>query len=286
VIRRQRKRLSARAGARATGKKGIPVPNDAFVNGPAYERYMERWSRPAAAEFLRRLRPLIGARWLDVGCGTGVLTRAALELAGPGAVVGLDRSEALIAYAREHVDDPRARFQTGDASDLGFDTGAFDLVVSGLVLNFLPEPLRAVREMARVTRFGGTVAGYVWDYAGRMDLVRCFWDAAVALDPAAETLDEGRRFPLRDAQALTDLFAAAGLRDIEAWPIQVRTVFLDFDEFWSPFLGGVGPAPAYAMSLDERSRTRLRDRIRASLPIGEDGLIRLMASAWAVSGRR
>jgi hypothetical protein len=139
--------------------------------------------------------------------------------------------------------------------------------------------------MARAVRPGGTVAAYVWDYAGKMQLMRIFWDAAVALNPAAAELDEGRRFPLCSPHALTELFAASGLAAVEVCALDIATPFRDFDDYWTPFLGGQGPAPGYAMSLNEADRAALRERIRATLPQRSDGTIELIARAWAVRGR-
>ena len=156
------------------------------------------------------------------------------------------------------------------------------MVVSGLVLNFVPDQRAALAEMARVTGKGGTIAAYVWDYAGKMELMRFFWDAAVELDPGAAKMDEGIRFPLCRPEALEKLFAGAGLKGVEVTPIDIPTPFANFDDYWQPFLGGQGPAPAYAMSLDETARARLRDRIRERLPIQADGSISLTARAWAV----
>jgi hypothetical protein len=158
-------------------------------------------------------------------------------------------------------------------------------VVSGLVLNFVPEPRAALFEMARVCGGAGTIAAYVWDYARGMELMRCFWDAAVELDPAAAPLDEGTRFPLCRPEALETLFAGAGLQAVAVTSIDVPTPFKDFDDYWQPFLGGQGPAPAYVATLQEGARERLRDRIRAAIPVAADGSISLNARAWAVRGK-
>lgn len=227
-----------------------------------------------------------GKRWLDVGCGTGALSATVLEIAEPAEVVGIDASPGYVAYAERAVASPRARFRVADALDLPFADGRYQAAVSGLVLNFVPDPARMVAEMARVTEPGGVVAAYVWDYAGEMQLMRRFWDAAVALDPTAEALDEGRRFPLCRPEPLAELFRAAGLVQVEVRAIDVPTVFRDFDDYWSPFLGGQGPAPGYAMALDEERRAGLREHLRARLPTDADGAIRLTARAWAVRGRR
>jgi SAM-dependent methyltransferase len=256
-----------------------------WASGLAYDPYVGRWSRLVAREFLAWLAAPPEGRWLDVGCGTGALSATILALARPATVTGIDASEEYAAYARKQMGDARAEFRQGDAQALPFPDRSFDATVSGLVVNFLPQPSRGLAEMARVTRPGGTVAVYVWDYAGEMQLMRHFWDAAAALDPAALELDEGRRFPICRPEKLERLLTEAGLEDVVVRAFDVPTVFRDFDDYWSPFLGGQGPAPGYAMSLTEEGRAALRERIRSALTISEDGGIRLMARAWAVRGR-
>ncbi|WIG61710.1 MAG: SAM-dependent methyltransferase [Ktedonobacterales bacterium] len=260
--------------------------HDTWTSGRAYESYVGRWSRLVAPRFLAWLGIAPGARWLDVGCGTGLLTVTTLQMAAPTAVRGVDPSEEYLAYAREHIADTRASFALGTASTLDEADASYDAVISGLMLNFVPEPVSAVAELVRVTRLGGTMAAYVWDYAGKMQFMRYFWDAAVALDPAARMLDEGTRFPICHPSPLATLFREAELHNVETITIDVETAFRDFDDYWSPFLGGQGPAPNYAMSLSEERRVALRERIRASLPIAPDGSIALIARAWAVRGIR
>jgi len=261
-------------------------PKDNWASGDKYEPYIGRWSRLVAGEFLNWLAIPAGSYWLDVGCGTGALSQSILQFAEPASIKGIDRSEGFIAFAKEHTQDSRVQFEVGDATALNADSGTFDASVSGLVLNFVPEPERAIAEMRRVTRAGGVVAVYVWDYADRMQMIRHFFDAAVALDPDAVELDEGRRFSICQPDALSQLFESVGLHNVEVRPIEVSTVFRDFDDYWSPFLGGQGPAPSYAMSLSEERRLALRERIRAGLPFASDGSIPLVARAWAVRGVR
>jgi len=261
-------------------------PGDVWASGKAYEPYVGRWSRLVARSFLRWLRVPANSRWLDVGCGTGALSQTILESASPGTVKGIDRSDGYLALARQHIRDERMQFEVGEAQALPVETGRYDAVVSGLVLNFIPRPRQAVAEMTRATKSEGVVAAYVWDYAGQMQLMRHFWDAATALDPASHDLDEGERFPICQPSPLKELFAHAGLREVEVCPIDVSTNFRDFDDYWRPFLGGQGPAPSYAMSLSEERRAALRERIRAGLPVALDGSISLMARAWAVRGVR
>ena len=264
-----------------------PQPKTPWGGGGRYEPYVGRWSRPAARAFVPWLARPAGLAWLDVGCGTGAVTQAILDLAQPGSVRSIDASPDFIAYARAHVTGGVPSFEVGDAQALPLEAAVVDAAVSGLMLNFLPDPPRGVREMARVTRPGGVVAVYVWDYAGRMELMRYFWDAAAALDPVAAERDEGSRFTICRPESLTELFTQAGLQDIVARPIDVPTVFRDFDDYWLPFLGaGGGGAPRYIQTLDEGHRAALRERLRAALPIAEDGTISLIARAWAVKGRR
>jgi SAM-dependent methyltransferase len=262
-----------------------PERKDTWAAGKLYEPYVGRWSRLVAKDFLAWLAPASDLDWLDVGCGTGALTEVIVKHAKPRSVKGVDASERFIEHARAHVDDPRATFDVADAQSLPLESARFGVAVSGLVINFVPNPLVALREMARVVRPGGVVAAYVWDYAGSMQLMRHFWDAAVELDSGARELDEGRRFPLCRPDALAGLLRQAGLDEVEGRAIDVPTEFSDFDDYWTPFLGGQGPAPGYAMSLGEERRAALRERIRARLPVGADGSIDLVARAWAVRGR-
>jgi len=257
-----------------------------WASGAAYEPYVGRWSRLVAREFVDWLAVPPDARWLDVGCGTGALAETILRRANPAQVHGIDPSEGYLALAREQVRDPRVRFSVGDARRLPVESASYDAVVSALVLNFIPDVSAGMAEMARAVRPGGIVAGYVWDYAGKMELMRYFWDAAVALMPADLERDEGRRFPICQPGPLQQLFEGTGLKKVEVRAIDVSTRFRDFDDYWTPFLGGQFPAPDYAMSLDEAARTALRDRIRAHLPIAADGSIPLIARAWAARGTR
>jgi SAM-dependent methyltransferase len=260
------------------------VAHEVWSVGDAYEAYVGRWSRRVAEAFLHWLDLPARRRWLDVGCGTGALTGTVLALADPVDVVGVDPSEDFLANARARIIDSRSNFRVGDARSLPFPDRSFDTVVSGLALNFVPGPGRAVAELARVATPGGVAAAYVWDYAEGMAMIRYFWDAAVALDLAAAGLDEGRRFPLCRPEPLADLWVDAGLDNVTVHAIEVSTVFTDFEDYWRPFLGGQGPAPGYVASLTEEHRRTLRDLLRVRLPVSPDGSIPLTARAWAVRG--
>lgn len=259
---------------------------DNWASGDLYEPYVGRWSRQVAKGFLKWLDVPSQRRWLDVGCGTGALSQTILDICDPQAVKGIDRSDGFVSYARANVIDPRTTFEVGDAQSLPVDSETYDAAVSGLVLNFVPAPEKMISEMKRAVKKDGVIAVYVWDYAGKMQMMRQFWDAALALDPAVADLDESPRFPICNPNALQALFQGLGLKQVETRAIDVETHFKDFDDYWNPFLGGQGPAPTYAMSLSEEKRIKLRDRIRANLPIAADGSIPLIARAWAARGAK
>jgi len=254
--------------------------SDTWERGDPYELYVGRWSRQVAPRFLSWLGIPPGRKWLDVGCGTGALCAAIVDHCSPLSVAGVEPSEGFLKTAKENLAG-RAVLHQGSATAIPLDDAAVDVVVSGLVLNFVPDQRAALAEMARVTGNRGTIGAYVWDYAGKMELMRFFWDAAVELNPEAAKMDEGTRFPLCRPEALVELFESAGLSGVEVTAIDIATPFASFEDYWRPFLGGQGPAPAYAMSLDETARARLRDRIRERMPVEADGSISLTARAWA-----
>ena len=258
---------------------------DPWTGGAAYDAYMGRWSRPVAAQFVRWLSVAPGGWWIDVGCGTGSLTAEVLAAGDPAGVTGVNPSPEQIARARASVVDRRARFEVGDVEAPLLRGASADAVVSGLVLNFLPDPATSLARMAALSKPGGVVAGYVWDYAGDMGMLRAFWGAAVALDPAAAELDEARRFPDAHPEGLGAMFRSAGLVAVETRPIEITMDFSDFDDLWRPFLGGQGPAPGYAASLDDGARRRLRERLERELTRPGILGIRLSARAWAARGR-
>ncbi len=194
-----------------------PSLKDEWSVSDPYDTYIGRWSRLVAKRFLAWLALPSAQRWLDLGCGTGAVTQVIVEEGAPASVVGVDPSEGFIVSAHSRMKDARARFQTGSAHAIPLSDAAVDAAVCGLVLNFTPDPAKAVAEMKRVVRPGGTVAAYVWDYAGDMQMLRLFWDAATALDPGAHALDEGRRFPICSSAALLKLWN-------EFWPRPSRVL--------------------------------------------------------------
>lgn len=257
--------------------------HDAWNLGTSYDAYMGRWSRKIADKFLDWLNPADGLRWLDIGCGTGALSGTILSRHHPERVTGVEPSEGFVAHAQQSIDDKRARFHVGDATALPVEDDSCDAAVSALVLNFVPDKAKALAEMQRATRRGGTIAFYVWDYpGGGMGFIDAFWKTAAALDPAAADLDEANRFPFCSPEGLEKLMIAAGIDDAELTGLEVPTVFRDMEDFWQPFTLGAGPAPGYCMSLSEGKRQALREKLERDLPRADDGSIPLSARAWAV----
>jgi SAM-dependent methyltransferase len=244
-----------------------------FSESDGYERFMGRWSRVLAPPFVSFAGVTEGDRVLDVGSGTGALAAAAAAIESV-VVTGIERSSAYVRYAREHVD---GRFEVGDALALPFDDDTFDRTLSMLVLNFVGDPAAALEQMMRVTRPGGVVAAAVWDYGDGMQMLRTFWDTAVALDPDAARRDE-RHMPLCTRGSLSELWHTHGLQDIDEQPLTIEMAFASFDDYWQPFLCGQGPAGVYVSSLPEPARQALESRLHA------DAVLTMRGRAWAVRG--
>lgn len=259
-------------------------PSEKWAAGATYESFMGRWSRFLAPRFVGWLPVRPSAHWLDVGCGTGALSDAICVGAHPASVVACDASESFIEYARQHQVDPRISFLVAGVGQLPARAGGFDSITSAFALNFFPRPEAAIEEMRRLAAPEGLVSACVWDYAGRMEFLRRFWDSAVAIDPNARDLDEGRRFPICRPDALESLFRGGGLGHVVCESIEIPTRFSSFAELWTPFLGGTGPAPSYIAGLESRQREALADHLDGTLPREPDGAICLVARAWVVRG--
>jgi SAM-dependent methyltransferase len=259
---------------------------DKWTSGAAYDQWMGRWSRLLAHEFLNWLSLPQSLRWLDVCCGSGVLTETIVDHFAPARVAGVDASPQQIEFARELRVRPAVTFQTGDAMALPFAEASFDVAVCGLGLNYVPDPERALQEMRRITVPKGVIAVYVWDYAEGARFLREFWDAATAVDREASAYDQAQRFPLCNPEALRKLFEGVRLEKVEACALDVTTRFTSFDDYWQPLLTGQGSAPNYLTTRDELTKNAIRERLRDSLATGSDGAIELPARAWAICGRR
>jgi SAM-dependent methyltransferase len=249
-----------------------------------YDRFMGRWSRALAVDVITWMDPPSGLRWLDVGCGTGAVSEVVLERCAPLSLIAVDPSADYAAVTRARLVDARLDVVVAGAEHLPVPDYGVGMVVCGLVLNFVPDPAAAAREMRRVLAPGGEVAVYVWDYSDGMQMLRYFWDAAIVEDAAARDLDEGTRFPVCHPEALEECFIDAGVTGLSVTGREVPTIFRDFDDYWTPFLGGQGPAAAYCRSLPDAAVERLRHRLLSILPVQPDGRIALSARAWVLRG--
>ncbi|HEY6862917.1 MAG TPA: methyltransferase domain-containing protein [Burkholderiales bacterium] len=252
-----------------------------FADAGAYERFMGRWSRAVAPQFLAWLGPKPRARWLDVGCGTGILAEALLDLCEPASVTGIDASAAQVAQAARGPARERAKFRQADAAELPFADAAFDIAVCALTLNFVPDPLRALREMRRVTVPGGAIGAYVWDFGRELspsgplrEAMRAFGAEVPAIPGTAHS----------GLDALESLFARAGLRSIETRTIDVTLAYSGFEDFWQAQTPGYSPTAKIVDAMAEGERRRLKRAVQEALPTGPDGRIEYAARANAVRG--
>jgi SAM-dependent methyltransferase len=264
----------------------IDINMDQWTSGAHYDQWMGRWSRLLARELLTWLNVPAGLRWVDVCCGSGVITETIAERHAPGSIVGVDASIEQISFARQHRTHHNVTFGTADAIALPFPDSSFDIVVCGLGLNYIPRPERALEEFCRVTRPGGTIAVYVWDYAHGAAFLREFWDAAAAIDAEAVAFDQAHRFPMCTQEGLRSLFEQAKLEDLASHPLDVATRFANFDDYWEPLLTAQGSAPSYLATRDRKIQTAIRARLKAVLPTNAQGAIELPARAWAIRARR
>jgi SAM-dependent methyltransferase len=246
----------------------------------AYDTYMGRYANRLAPRLIAFAGVRPADRVLDVGCGPGALTEALGDVVGSEHVAAVEPSEPFAAAAAERV--PAADVQVGAAESLPWPVDTFDVALSQLVVNFMSDADAGVAEMRRVVRPGGTVASCTWDYSGGMTMLRTFFDAALSLDP--ETPDEARTMRYIDPDDLRELWLRAGLEGVENDALVVEVSYRDFDDYWEPFTGGVGPAGAYCLSLDPDRRAALREECRRRLG-DPDGAFTLSAKAWAVKGR-
>jgi SAM-dependent methyltransferase len=255
-----------------------------FSASAGYERFMGRWSRLLVPGYIAFAGVRNGDRILDVGTGTGALASALEATMTSSEVFGVDPSEGFIAYAQKNAKSGRAHFEVGDAQALRYKDASFDNTMSLLVMNFIPDHDNAIAEMRRVTRPGGVVSSCVWDYNEGMQMLRFFWDEAVALDPAIEPKDE-RHMKLSRQGQLGELWKKAGLVGVVEKALVIEQAYASFDDYWGSFLKGAGPGGAYVVSLSEERRQRLEERMRARL-LGDrrDGAFTLKARAWCARG--
>ena len=260
----------------------MTAPKIDFNDGEAYERLMGRWSGAVGAQFLEWLAPPQGARWLDLGCGTGVFTEMVLNNCTPAAITAIDPSAAQIEFARKQPVASNAEFQVGDAQALPFPDGTFDVVASALVINFIPDRRKGLAEMRRVARRSGVVAGYVWDFAGGRG---SSWPVTAGLKalglgtPGVPGLEDT---PLDRFRAL---FKGAGLEAVEVRAIEITVQFPNFEEYWRDQAPAFSPAGKIVAALPEANRAKLKDKVREIVKPGADGRIAYPARAHAAKAR-
>ena len=256
---------------------------DTWNSADPYDYFMGRWSSRMAGVFLDWLDIPAGKSWLDVGCGTGALGEKVMGQSSPATLTSVDPSQSLLTQAERRLADG-GNFVIGNASSIPMADSSTDIIVSGLALNFFPSLKNALIEMQRIGRYGSTIAAYVWDYANRMDMLRYFWDAVIALDPGSHHLDEGIRFPICNPVILKASFVRAGLTGVDTASLDILTKFESFEDYWQPFLGVQGPAPGYLAPISEDMKSQLQENIYEMLPIEADGSIALTGRAFVVRG--
>ncbi len=253
-----------------------------FTDGEAYERIMGRWSRRVGDQFLDWLAPARGLRWVDVGCGNGAFTEAVVARCAPAEIVGIDPSEAQLTFARTRTAAKGAEFRVGDAQGLPFADRSFDVAAMALVISWVPDPMKAVAEMARVVRPGGCVATYMWDAAtgGGPTQPMNLALRAVGVPPSAAASAGVSRI-----ETFRSLWERAGLSDVETRTISIELRFADFGDYWHSHAQPSGPAGKALNSLSPEMQDRVKAHLRESLPRDAAGRIAYGALANAVKGR-
>ena len=257
-----------------------------FGDAEAYERFMGRWSRLVAPRLVDFTGVPNRGRMLDVGSGTGSLAQAIAEREVHGRVVGIDPSKDYVAYAAGRNSFPdRVSFEVGDAQQLHFPDASFDAALSLLVFNFIPDPMKALSELRRVTKPAGRISAAVWDYGAGMRMLRTFWDAAVHVDPEADKFDE-KHMPLCRSGELAALWRQGRLDDVHEESIDITMRFRSFADYWDPFLLKQGPAGSYVSRLDQDRLEALRDEVQRRLSLrAEDAPFAIPARVWSVRGK-
>jgi SAM-dependent methyltransferase len=254
-----------------------------FSNAEAYDRNTGRFSRLLAGPFIEFAGVQDGERLLDVGCGTGSLAYSAAALHPRSGIVGIDRSAALVEYARARANHPRLFFEIGDALNLPYPEGAFDRCLSLLVMQFIPDVRRAISEMRRVTRHAGAVAACVWS-RDEDELHTLFWDSAAELEAEGKQMRDARAY---GSGQLLALWADGGLTSVEETAFIISPEFQSFDDYWIPLVGGQGASGTYFASLTDDRQEALRQRTREKiLGRGPDRPFKLSGKARAVRGVR
>jgi ubiquinone/menaquinone biosynthesis C-methylase UbiE len=263
------------------------MTNDLWTDGALYEKYTGRWSRLIANKFIDWL-DVKQARMegcVDMGCGTGALSEALIANDVCTSLTCLDRSPAYLSFAKQRIQSSNVQFVTGDVQSTSLSASEHPLIVSGLVLNFVDSPEKMLREMVRIGRSGAVLGVYIWDFSDGMKPIRKFWDAArLSGAPNVDELDAGIQFPICKRENLLQIVTESGWVEPCVEPIEIDAHFENFDDYWSPFLSGQGTGPAFAVSLDEDTRERVRKTLMSLVTDAPDKPFTLRARAWAAKG--
>ena len=252
-----------------------------FSDSAAYERFMGSWTRAVGAKFLDWIAAADGQRLLEVGCGTGIFTEMLVKATAPREIIAIDPAPTQIELAKGKPFARDVDFRIADAQALPFANGDFDLAVSALVINFIPDQARAMAEMRRVVKPAGLVAGYVWDFTGDLNVARHIQIPLRKLNPNLPKVigaDSSRLEPL------INLFAGAGFENVTGCPIEAEVTYPSFDAYWRGFIENPSAQSAYIKALPSSEFERFRDTVRSTMPIKADGTITFSARAHAVKG--
>jgi len=265
----------------------IYMSTDLWTDGVLYENYTGRWSRLIADKFIDWLevKQVRVERCVDMGCGTGALSEALLANGVCTSLTCLDRSPAYLSFAKKRLQSSGVEFVTDDVQNTSLPTGAYSLVVSGLVANFVDSPKKMLSEMCRLGRLDGVLGLYIWDFADGMEPIRKFWDAAHKCEAHnVGEFDAGIRFPICQRDNLLHHVKEAGWLEPKVAPIEIDAQFKNFDDYWVPFLSGQGTGPAFAVSLSDETREKVRKTLMSLVTDSPDEPFTLRTRAWAAKG--
>jgi ubiquinone/menaquinone biosynthesis C-methylase UbiE len=257
-------------------------PTLSFADSDSYERFMGQWSRAVGTRFLEWLAAPSGLNWLDVGCGTGILTGLIVDQCAPAAVFGVDSQRAQIEHAKRQAFAHRVTLRVAQAETLPFSDQSFDAVASALALNFITDRPRALAEMQRVARPNGMVAAFVWNFEAERSPS---WPLRAALRSMGVEVPEIPGTRASSISALTGLFAQAGLDEIATTLIEAKRGYTDFDAFWVAQTPSYSPTTWVIDGMTPREREKLKGQVGAALSKSQSGHIEYSVAANAVKAR-
>ncbi|MGY9018539.1 MAG: class I SAM-dependent methyltransferase [Alphaproteobacteria bacterium] len=255
--------------------------NDTYTQ---YDDFMGRWSRQVATQFLDWIEVERGLRWLDVGCGAGMLAQTVIKNCAPSSVTGADPLEKSIVAAKQHPDNKNIQLEIGDAQDLPFEDSKFDAVISGLMIKFVPDKVKAICEMKRVVRPGSVIALYDWDMDSNMNTTRHFWEAVADIIPEREEDRTTDRTPMTEIDSIAKTFEAAGVKAVQQSTISFTTRFRNLDDYWNPITRNSQNVGRFYQTMTEEQQGAIHEQLKQSLPFADDGSISFESRAVAVKG--